>query len=177
MILDSQVKNTWGREIQSKSWGKQVRVEVILRRELGREPTRTEVRDACNSNDRYDNVTAEEIIKAYDEGKQVRYITLIFAQSDECSEWRRAQNLGIATLKCVGYDEEFQRKLAQAFPTWVPPQTKSKKKGHAKKIRRSKGKAAANEDEIFSDEIEEDDDVQIIERPYVKKGTRSRPVL
>ena len=176
MILDSQVKNTWGREIQSKSWGKQVRVEVILRRELGREPTRTEVRDACNSNDRYDNVTAEEIIKAYDEGKQVRYIPLRLAQSDRCSEWRRAQNLGIATLKCVGYDEEFQRKLVRSFPAWVAPQSKSKK-GKVKKARRPKGKAVVDDDEIFSDGMEEEEDVQIVKRPYVTKGTRSRPAV
>lgn len=37
------------------------------------------------------------------------------------------QKMSIYTMKCVGYDNDFQRDLSEKFPVWVPPPPKTKK--------------------------------------------------
>ncbi|KAI0059319.1 hypothetical protein BV25DRAFT_1779002, partial [Artomyces pyxidatus] len=84
------VRKTWATEILIRNWGKFVRASIILRRDRGREPTRDEVDAACQDGKGYKNVTMPEIIAAFDRGEQV---------------------LGVWTMQCVEYDENFQRRL------------------------------------------------------------------
>jgi len=36
------------------------------------------------------------------------------------------------TMKCVGYDNNFQKEISKRYPTWVPPSKLKKGKGMAK---------------------------------------------
>lgn len=73
------------------------------------------------------------------------------------------QRLGVRILKCVGYDEAFQREIHDEFPNWVPPPPRPKgEKG--KKVKAKTGqKRKRNEVEEGSDEeIEIDDEAEIM---------------
>jgi hypothetical protein len=101
----------------------------------------------------------------------------------------RIQLLGVRLLKCVGYDEAFQREVHEKSKSWVPPppseskgkRRKSKSKGRATANRRDQTPMQADEDVTDSEhnqfsetdnEEEERDDVV-----YVQKGTKSRPIF
>lgn len=64
------VRNTWGKGILRKTWGLPVRARTLLRKQLHREPTAAEVSDAVKSGNTLDNLTPEEIIREYDEGRE-----------------------------------------------------------------------------------------------------------
>ncbi|THH17586.1 hypothetical protein EW146_g3255 [Bondarzewia mesenterica] len=203
ILQDPKVKRTWATHIRSQNWGRGVRVQIILRREKGREPTYTEMVAAWGSGNKYDDITADEIAQAYEEGKQ---------------------RLGIEVLKCVGYDEQFQRELAETCPvvTYDAPPSKKKTKPSAagKKGRRKtkvenddpenaeiashsvKGPEEDNDAnrkkmgrrakyvELLSsderegegaeedvDEDEDDEEPELQSWTYTKRGTRSRPLI
>lgn len=90
----SAVKSNWGENICKKSWGNIVRVRIALRKKLGRDPDETELTNA-DENDY--NVTPEEVICAYDQGKE---------------------RISVWTMECIGYDEAFQREVCDKFRTW-----------------------------------------------------------
>lgn len=52
--------------------GRAVRIAIVLRRELKRQPTQAELDDAENSTLPYLNLTRDEVVKAFDKGEQVR---------------------------------------------------------------------------------------------------------
>ncbi|KAI0358499.1 hypothetical protein OH77DRAFT_1188096 [Trametes cingulata] len=96
--LAPKVKATWAKAIGTKGKHKDVRVRLVLRRELGRQPTALEVKTALADKNEYQNLTSEEIIQAYEAGSETMYI------------WR---------MHCVGFDIPFLRRAAQSLPLWV----------------------------------------------------------
>lgn len=111
--------------------------------------------------------------------------------------------MGVWTMKCVGYDNQFQQELHDTFPTWVhPPPKKPKREGGRTMERRKrcnvKGKNQDGSDSESEGEVveskgsysDEDDAPQSkrvkrdpIELPdeeepvsYKTRGTRSRPI-
>ncbi|KAA1477489.1 hypothetical protein DENSPDRAFT_755659, partial [Dentipellis sp. KUC8613] len=91
-ILQSRrVQTTWAQKILSKGWGRLVRTRVALRRDLGREPNPEELQTALASKTAFP-ITQEEILAAYNRGEE---------------------HLGIVAMKCVDYDEDFQRRIAE----------------------------------------------------------------
>jgi hypothetical protein len=56
-----------------KGWGRNVRVRIMLRKQLGREPTERELKAGfANIGNQYkDGLTAEDVKAAYDSGKEV----------------------------------------------------------------------------------------------------------
>ncbi|TFY76834.1 hypothetical protein EWM64_g7178 [Hericium alpestre] len=181
LMQSNQVQKTWAREVLKQGWGRAVRYRVIFRRDHGREPTDDEENDAYGRNYRqhpYQNLTPNEIINAYNSGKE---------------------RIGVNAMKCVGYDERWQREIAAKFPTWVPlpkdPKREKNKSSANKTERKSKkskvGKSAKadeggsdieiveeDEDGGFDedeDDEDEDDEVQEIAPIYIPRGTRSRP--
>ncbi|KAF8553940.1 hypothetical protein OG21DRAFT_1164436 [Imleria badia] len=84
------VKQTWSNKASTRGWAREVRARIVLRKRLGRNPTAKELQDAMNSNEKF-HATPEELHRAFDEGHA-------FLQS-----W---------CMRCVGYDENFQREIA-----------------------------------------------------------------
>lgn len=83
-------------------------------------------------------------------------------------------------LKCVKYDEAFQRELIQKFSVWVPPPPKVK--GTPKRSRKGKGKAHIEEADESEEEVREKEeasdeghDLELQSEVYIRRGTRSRP--
>lgn len=52
--------------------------------------------------------------------------------------------MGVWEMRCVGYDVDFQKEIAERFKTWTPPPRKPRKtkKGKEKEVKPSK-KASA----------------------------------
>jgi hypothetical protein len=90
-------------------------------------------------------------------------------------------------LKCVGYDEAFQREVHEKYQTWVPPPPREKGAGKGKtgskgrKTGDPRGQKRKRDEEIIAEsddsevpesegEKDETDDVV-----YVPSGTKSRP--
>ncbi|KAI0368415.1 hypothetical protein BV20DRAFT_948266 [Pilatotrama ljubarskyi] len=85
--LPDAVRAVWTKNIYQKNWGKSTRARIHLRRTLGREPTHDDVERAQGD---FKDVTEEQIGEA-------------LAAGHECiCTW---------SMKCVGYDEEFQHEL------------------------------------------------------------------
>jgi hypothetical protein len=86
-----QVRRTWATKIIEMAWGKEVRARVVLRRQLGRSPFNKEIDDALKSDNKFLNVTVDEITNAYNTGHVVSNSRCIFASqrlifSDSTSE-------------------------------------------------------------------------------------------
>ncbi|KAG9315312.1 hypothetical protein JVU11DRAFT_4451 [Chiua virens] len=84
------VKQTWTNKVSTQGWGIDIRAKLVLQKRLGRNPTIQELRDAVESENKF-SATPEEIHDAFDRGDA-------FIHS-----W---------VMKCVGYDENFQREIA-----------------------------------------------------------------
>jgi len=178
-LQPAKVKNTWSWKILKKDWATGVRVSIILRRRLGREPKNEEIEAALATNHKYYDITQEEIIGAFERGEET---------------------IGLWFMKCIDYDEDFQRRIARKFPTWVPPPPRPRKdKSKPKKASASKAKATKQvevgtkrkfkqEEEEVSEEEEDDqleddeedaedgtDMPRHLQNQYTPRGTRSRP--
>ena len=66
------MKRKWAGEILTKRKHRDVRVGIVLRRKLGREPDELELSSAVGDGDDYKGVSRDEIILAYEQGHQVR---------------------------------------------------------------------------------------------------------
>ncbi|KAJ6454286.1 hypothetical protein C8R47DRAFT_953224, partial [Mycena vitilis] len=84
------VRKQWANQLTVKRWGRTIRADVTLRRELGRKPTKAETKAALATNDKFSDVTPEEISGAFNRGEAV---------------------IVVHTLKCVGYNVDLQRNL------------------------------------------------------------------
>ncbi|KAJ6579559.1 hypothetical protein DFH09DRAFT_1146900 [Mycena vulgaris] len=165
-----QVRKTWAKQLSIKSWGRSIRADIVLRRQLGRKPTKRETKTALKSDNKFKTVTPEEISSAFNRGEVI---------------------IVVSTLECVGYNTNFQRDLAAKMPFFVPkprkqvtkkPGSKRKgkkaapaKRGAAPVSRGQKRKREEVDEEDDSDvgpeSEEEQDRREIIYRP---QGTRSR---
>lgn len=163
-----------------KGWGSHVRARVGLRKQLGRNPTKQEFEAALVEPI---PITQDDIRRAYDLGEEVRMrrqrICNLFSLTDST-----CQCLGVYVLKCVAYDEAFQREVFEGIQTWVPPAKKEKGAGKDKKPKTHKRKRVeAPVEEVVSesdhgeDVFEDDDEEEIAdELKYVSRGTKSRPL-
>ncbi|KAJ6615539.1 hypothetical protein B0H10DRAFT_2040925 [Mycena sp. CBHHK59/15] len=97
---EPKMRNRWCAKLAKKDWGRITRTRIALRRRLGHKPSQNEVDEAMMSAQKYLNITSEDIARAFD-----------------CGEER----LAVWTMKCVGYDEQFQRDLAREILGFVPP--------------------------------------------------------
>ncbi|KAI0079548.1 hypothetical protein K474DRAFT_591135 [Panus rudis PR-1116 ss-1] len=112
------VKRTWARNIRVREWGQGAVARIILRRELGREPTKDEIEGQFEEEERTikenrqrqknkqnegasgmmqtmkDRITDDDVIEALLSGKEV---------------------IGVYCMKCIGYDVEFQQFLKRTF--------------------------------------------------------------
>ncbi|KAF7331040.1 hypothetical protein MVEN_02444300 [Mycena venus] len=176
----SNVRQTWAHQLSIKRWGRWIRADITLRRELGRKPTTAEKTDALKD---YDNkfltVSPEEISNAFDHGEVVIVVNM---------------------LKCVGYKADLQRDIAREMPLFVPEPRKKAKKAAANA--KPATKAAPNKRSVASpskgqkrkrEELEshgdedydaDDDDLESEEEDegpqdfvYRHQGTRSRPIV
>ncbi|KAJ2920944.1 hypothetical protein H1R20_g16151, partial [Candolleomyces eurysporus] len=165
-----EVRNTWISYLHTESWGGWTRAAIYGRKVFGRKPTSDEIDDILERGwDR--KVTKEEVALALTRGEQ---------------------RLTVYTMKCVGYDTNFQRHLIQNFRGWNPEDAKKKAKTGRKrpakgtdgnpakkKRRRVAEKSKDSETESESEEsiiILDDDNDDGDEQPvYIARGTRSRP--
>ncbi|KAI0059311.1 hypothetical protein BV25DRAFT_1139076 [Artomyces pyxidatus] len=149
------VRNTWATEIWWREWGRFVRASIVLRRDKHREPTRAEIDRACAIETKdYRNLAIPDIMSAFDKGEQL---------------------LGVWTMQCVEYDEQFQRRLAEEFPEFTPSakpvtekQTPLSAKAQGKRKRTVEDRGVRRE---VVDLLKMDDEFA----EFVPRGTRSRP--
>ncbi|KAJ7886192.1 hypothetical protein B0H14DRAFT_2698000 [Mycena olivaceomarginata] len=175
------VQQTWAQKLAVKRWGRWIRADITLRRQLGRQPTKAEKKAALKDKDNnFLTVTPKEISKAFDLGQVV---------------------IVVSTMKCVGYKADFQRVLAQKMPHFVPKPRNSNqsKKGGSKSKAKAAGKASPTkrgvaptsqsrkrkreepesdfEEDSEGDHESEDEDYSDKEKIYRHQGTRSRPIV
>ncbi|KAJ6544236.1 hypothetical protein B0H19DRAFT_298011 [Mycena capillaripes] len=94
------MRNRWCTKLAKKDWGRITRTRIALRRQLGRDPTFEEVDTAIASAEKFLYITPSDIEQAFTNGDE---------------------RLAVWTMKCVGYDEQFQRDLVGQITGWVPP--------------------------------------------------------
>ncbi|KAG5639135.1 hypothetical protein H0H81_006394 [Sphagnurus paluster] len=179
------VHDTWARGIHKNDWGKHVRARIFLRKTLGAQYTPKALEKAMASSDKYLQTTEEEIKEAFIRGDEVMYV------------W---------TMKCVGYDVEFQRTIVENYAEWHqawisrPKDPKKKKNGAEHRgdkkqptelksgRKRKRGKLVARLERGLESDIDDDDDENLgseveveVEDPaglhYRPRGTRSRPIV
>ncbi|KAJ7735115.1 hypothetical protein DFH07DRAFT_754084, partial [Mycena maculata] len=92
------MRNRWSTKLAKKDWGRITRTRIGLRRQLKRNPTWAEVEAATETAQKFTYITASDISKAFDKGEE---------------------RLAVWTMKCVGYDEQFQRDLVRQITDWV----------------------------------------------------------
>jgi len=84
------VKQTWANKTATQGWGEDIRAQIVLKRRLHRNPTKQELTDAIASGEKF-AASADATHRAFDDGDAVLH------------SW---------CMKCVGYDEDFQREIA-----------------------------------------------------------------
>ncbi|KAK7053784.1 hypothetical protein R3P38DRAFT_2852129 [Favolaschia claudopus] len=108
------MRNRWCKKLAKKDWGTITRTRIALRRRFGREPTFEEVDESIAANQKYREINATDISQGFHHGEE---------------------RLAVWTMKCVGYDEQFQRDLVRQINGWTPsasPQRRKTKKSKAK---------------------------------------------
>ena len=152
------MRNTWAKVLTVKDWGADICARIRGRKEFGREPTIAEV-DGLIKSERYKLTTPKEVMAALDAGTEVpTCLNIAFVRSLTAM----IQRLTVWTLKCVGYDNDFQRQLSEKFPVWQQQQQpKKRKKAEQKPAQQrkdvSRGKKRKRADTPES-EIEETDE-------------------
>ncbi|KIM73287.1 hypothetical protein PILCRDRAFT_731253 [Piloderma croceum F 1598] len=151
------VRNTWHKNIHEQGYGRNVRARITLRDQLGREPKVVEVEEAIkDKGNKFKTISVDDVVRAYDCGDEA---------------------IAVWCMKCVGYDEEFQRTNIDGFAAWKMKKadeardrvsnpingTKSKKRANVRAEKRSARDIAVNED------VKDYADV-------IPRGTRSRPM-
>ena len=93
-----------------------IRVRIVLRRELGREPTDRELSVAVNNfkEEDYKDVSRDEIIQQYEQGHEVRKRRL-FSALAHCV----LQTMFVSLTHCVGYDVAFMREVGEKLPAYL----------------------------------------------------------
>ncbi|KAJ7031157.1 hypothetical protein C8F04DRAFT_709302 [Mycena alexandri] len=105
MAQTQAMQKRWCTKLAKKDWGLMTRTRIALRRQLGRDATFKEVAKSLKAKQKFLSITADDIAKAFNNGDE---------------------RLAVWTMKCVGYDEQFQRDVVQKITDWVPPPPKIK---------------------------------------------------
>ncbi|KAJ7165581.1 hypothetical protein C8R43DRAFT_213788 [Mycena crocata] len=153
-----QVRKKWTTELSKKGWGRSIRADITLRRQLRKKPTRAQTTRALNSKDKFHNVTPEEIGRAFDRGD-----VLIMVQ----------------TLKCIGYHADLQQNVAAKMPFFVPKPKKARTKQTPHKVgdKRKREDSESESDPVDDSDVPESEDEELDEPVYRSRGTRSRPII
>ncbi|KAG6907589.1 hypothetical protein DXG01_008309 [Tephrocybe rancida] len=131
----NETKKEWCERTSVTDWGKETRARIALRWALRREPTPEEVEEAGDGA----GVSKEDIRNAFDRGEEV---------------------MKVLVMKCIGYDEVFQRELRDRRSAWTPPPPKDKRNKTKKKKKA----------------VKEDSDEDVKPKPKPKpKAQQSRP--
>ena len=117
------MRDTWANVLATKTWGGDICARIRGRKDLGREPTTAEV-DGLLESGRYKLTTPQEVMAALDAGTEVPSLNIVIVRSLTMT----IQRLTVWTLKCVGYDNDFQRQLSEKFPVWKQQQQKIEQK-------------------------------------------------
>jgi len=163
-----------------------MRCSVKLRARFGREPTDEEYNAAIESDDKFLDVTPQEISNAVSRGEEVCTVHIAFLQSRHSIYCM--QVFSVWTMKCVGYDVEFQKTITDQFVNWTPPPKKPKKTTSESKPRTNPAKRSAGSKQkkdtsrVASKkrkvvQMEDTDEGSDYEAEIVipRGGTRSRP--
>lgn len=89
------MRSRWCTNLAKKDWGRITRTRIGLRRQLGRDPTFEEVDTALKTNQKYLNINADDIAKAFNDGAEVRRcleFPLRWCSSSPASATRRLDN-------------------------------------------------------------------------------------
>ena len=106
--LCEQVKDNWVDHALRTNTGEQTRARVFLRRELGREPTEKEVNAIKKDKSLKGRVTAAQIMGDLNSGIEV---FPPFAFDSPVNNILR-QQLVVWGMKCIDYDYDFEKYLA-----------------------------------------------------------------
>ncbi|RPD55119.1 hypothetical protein L227DRAFT_313929 [Lentinus tigrinus ALCF2SS1-6] len=132
------VRRTWTRAYMVKGYG--MRTRIWLRRQKGSDYKLTEADYAgleSKQNEIKATVTEEDINAAFDRGEE---------------------EMGVYTMTCVGYDEEFIRLLVRNLHRWDPPAPKTKQDASGAEKRQSrKGMGSKRKPISVESETEESD--------------------
>ncbi|TFK91350.1 hypothetical protein K466DRAFT_327135 [Polyporus arcularius HHB13444] len=103
-----EMKFKWATYIRTTKKHRDIKVGIVMRRELNREPTEVELASAVGDKNKYDDLRDSEIIQAYEEGREVMNV------------WR---------MQCVGFDVKFLQAIHEKYNNYVPvPRVKREKK-------------------------------------------------
>ncbi|KAF5329336.1 hypothetical protein D9619_009278 [Psilocybe cf. subviscida] len=120
------LQNTWADAIANKDWGDWVCARILARKLYGREPYDDECQELVDSG-RYREVTTDEVKEGYHSGKELMVV------------W---------TMKCVGYDNRFQKDISQTYhPGWIPPPPKTKEEKEAEAHQKREERKLSKEQE------------------------------
>ncbi|KAJ6579557.1 hypothetical protein DFH09DRAFT_330667 [Mycena vulgaris] len=198
-----QVRKQWPKQIAEKGWGLPMRICVALRKQLGRQPTREEAETAevaqktakklAQKGVKTENgaktvrgrIVKAKIVKGRTaKGKNVKYVPNVTAQEISDALDRGELILSVSTLKCVGYDINFQKDLVAKKPFFVPkpPKNQEPKDTASKSSKQKPGKVTPKPSTptrkrkrgVSDDEDEEQHDEHNIN--YQHRGTASRPI-
>ncbi|EPQ59785.1 hypothetical protein GLOTRDRAFT_119736, partial [Gloeophyllum trabeum ATCC 11539] len=92
------VKRTWAQGCWT--YGGADCVRIAYRRDFGRLPTKQEVDDIFATCKKYQNLTVDDILRAFDNGEET---------------------IAVWVMRCIGYDEDFQRELVEKSTNWQVP--------------------------------------------------------
>ncbi|KAG5639143.1 hypothetical protein H0H81_006402 [Sphagnurus paluster] len=164
------VREKWAQKISDEGWGRETRARVALRRRLQREFTEEELEAALAEPSQYDEISSGMIAEAFLRGEET---------------------LAVWTMKCVGYEGDFQRDIAEKLVQNAVKQPRSaqnqqgdkKRKDRGRQKRKAQPRAVSPEDDEAEDSMEEmyisdSDKNQKPEKVlsvYRPRGTRSRP--
>ncbi|KAH6873707.1 hypothetical protein BKA70DRAFT_281893 [Coprinopsis sp. MPI-PUGE-AT-0042] len=93
-----QVKRAWAEGIVRYGWGNGKQASIHGRKVLGRTPTSEEIKGYLKSKAFEKTVTATDVLHALRRGDE---------------------RLNIFTMKCMAYNDAFQRDVAQKYPEWL----------------------------------------------------------
>ncbi|KAJ7476967.1 hypothetical protein B0H11DRAFT_1305969 [Mycena galericulata] len=178
------VRDTWASKILQKGWGLSIVAGVGLRKRLGRRPTQHEANAA---------VKKMEVDRAAARARREKYVPNVTVTDISNALDRGEVRIAVSTLKCIGYDADFQKDLVAKKPFFVPPlrrqpakksstnggrKTASQgKRGGASASQGKKRKRGQSEEDNDSEDVVFSEDEGLPETSYRHQGTRSRPIV
>ncbi|KAG7092153.1 hypothetical protein E1B28_008522 [Marasmius oreades] len=152
--LTPKVHKTWAKGVCEKEWGKGHRARIFLRNRPGanRQFTEAEFRQLSEGESNLKGrITEEQVIESFNRGEE-----FIFVYS----------------MKCVGYEYDFQRKLVLEYPAWQEKMTAT-----AKQEKSNKRTRKSEEDDEQAPRVRrvKKTSSSDMETEYVPRGTKSRP--
>ncbi|KAJ3826845.1 hypothetical protein EV361DRAFT_865656 [Lentinula raphanica] len=159
------VKNTWAQNIAAYGWGIDVRGRISFRDEFGRDPSAAELEELLleqkkkmKTREAFSNITKEKILSEFNVGHEKMVI------------WK---------MECVGYDEEFQSRIAAEFKDWEVNHKSNGGNGHGKKPDVSRRKSETGARQRYEPDVPRQNKRSRgeIEVQYISRGTKSRPLV